>query len=95
MLFFAVITDHDVDDILNFNRLRKLQDIRIGCNEIGFVKLTDDSVMNLVKNCPNLKSIGGICDWKTRDLLTLLQKLMLEGGWKITLENHQNATLAI
>ena len=62
-------------------------------SEIGFVKLTDDTVTRLVRSCSDLKSIGGICDWKIRDLLTLLTSLMQEGGWKITLENnHQSST---
>ena len=92
-LWNIVISDTDLDDILNFNRLFKLQDIRIGCSEIGFVKLTDDSVTRLVRSCPDLKSIGGICDWRTHDLMSLLQNLMQEGGWKITLENHQSTSL--
>ena len=87
-LWNIVINDDDIEDIMNFNPFRKLQEIRIGASEIGFVRLTDDSVTRIIKKCPKVKSIGGICDWKTRDLLTLLQSLMLEGGWKITLENQ-------
>mgnify|MGYP007022985213 FL=1 len=75
---------------MNFNPWKQLQDARIGCSEIGFVRLTDDSVTRLIKHCPVIKTIGGICDWKTRDLLTLLQSLMVEGGWKITLENQSS-----
>lgn len=89
-LWNIVITDDDIEDIINFNPLRKLKEIRIGASEIGFVRLTDDSVTRLIKNCPQIKSVGGICDWKTRDLLTLLQNLMLDGGWKITLESQPN-----
>ena len=92
-LFNIVIADMDIEDLMNFNKLVHLQDIRIGCSEIGFVKLTDDTVTRLVRSCSDLKSIGGICDWKIRDLLTLLTSLMQEGGWKITLENnHQSST---
>jgi len=92
-LFNIVIADMDIEDLMNFNKLVYLQDIRIGCSEIGFVKLTDDTVTRLVRSCSDLKSIGGICDWKIRDLLTLLTSLMQEGGWKITLENnHQSST---
>ena len=71
--------------------LQKLEEIRIGASEIGFVRLTDDSVTRLIKNCPRVKTIGGICEWKTRDLLSLLQSLMLEEGWKITLESQPSA----
>ena len=94
-LWNLVINDDDLLDIMNFNGLKKLQDVRIGCSEIGFVRLTDDSVTRLIKHCPEIKSIGGICDWKTRDLLTLLQSLMVEGGWKITLENQSSNLLSI
>lgn len=90
-LWNIVITDLDLADIMAVNKFARLQDMRVGCSEIGFVRLTDDSVIKLVKSCPQLSSIGGICDWKTRDLLSLLQNLMMEGGWKITLEPQQNA----
>ena len=83
-----MINDEDIETIINFNPLRQLKEIRIGASEIGFVRLTEYSVTRLIQNCPQIKSIGGICDWKTRDLLTLLQNLMLEGGWKITLETQ-------
>ena len=89
-LWNLVINDDDLLDIMNFNPWKQLQDARIGCSEIGFVRLTDDSVTRLIKHCPVIKTIGGICDWKTRDLLTLLQSLMVEGGWKITLENQSS-----
>jgi hypothetical protein len=92
-LWNIVITDDDLDGIMNFNSFKCLKDIRIGSSEIGFVRLSDDSVIRLVKSCPDLKSIGGICDWKTRDLLTLLQTLMIEGGWKITLEAQSTAVV--
>lgn len=85
-LWNIIITDEDLEDILKINGLKRMEEIRIGCSEITFVKLTEDSVTRLVKSCPELKCIGGICDWKTRDLLSLLQTLMVEGGWKITLE---------
>ena len=85
-LWNIVITDEDINEIMAFNDFKCLKDVRIGCSEIGFVRLTDDTVLKLVKTCPKLQSIGGICDWKTRDLLTLLQNLMVEGGWRITLE---------
>ena len=87
-LWNLVINDDDLLDIMNFNPWKQLQDVRIGCSEIGFVKLTDDSVTRLIKHCPNVKTIGGICDWKIRDLLILLQSLTIEGGWKIALENQ-------
>ena len=68
--------------------MNKLEEIRIAASEIGFVRLTDDSVTKLIRNCSNVKTIGGICEWKTRDLLSLLQNLMVEDGWKITLESQ-------
>ena len=55
---------------------------------LSIIRLTDDSVTRLIKNCSKVKTIGGICEWKTRDLLSLLQNLMLEEGWKITLESQ-------
>ena len=59
---------------------------RIGCDEIGFIKLSEDSVLRLINACKELRCIGGICEWKTRDLFNLLQKLLLEGGWRISLD---------
>ena len=85
-LWNMVVADHDLDEILAENPLKSLQDIRIGCDEIGFIRLTEDSVMKLINICKNLQCIGGICEWKTRDLFTLLQKLLLEGGWRISLD---------
>ena len=85
-LWNMVVADHDLDEILIENPLTHLQDIRIGCDEIGFIKLSEDSVLRLINACKELRCIGGICEWKTRDLFNLLQKLLLEGGWRISLD---------
>ena len=81
-----VVADSDLDEILIDNPLSSLQDIRIGCDEIGFIRLSEDSVMKLITACKQLRCIGGICEWKTRDLWALLQKLLFEGGWRISLD---------
>jgi hypothetical protein len=57
------------------------------------VRLSETTALRLVRSCPNLKSLGGLCDWKVRDLLTLLQTLLVEGGWKIALEPQQISNL--
>ena len=85
-LWNMVVADHDLEEILADNPMTFLQDIRIGCDEIGFIRLSEDSVLKLINVCKKLKCIGGICEWKTRDLFTLLQKLLLEGGWRISLD---------
>jgi hypothetical protein len=90
-LYNIPINDDDIENILNFNPFTKLEEIRIAASEIGFVRLTDDSVTKLIRNCSKVKTIGGICEWKTRDLLSLLQNLMVEDGWKITLESQPSA----
>ena len=90
-LWNMIITDEDIDDILQNNDLKALEGIRIGASEIGYVRLTDESVMKIVRKCHNIKSIGGICDWKIRDLLSLLQNLLANGGWRIMLETNQSS----
>ena len=85
-LWNMVVADSDLDEILAENPLIALKDIRIGCDEIGFIRLTEDSVMKLINTCKMLRCIGGICEWKTRDLWSLLQKLSFEGGWRISLD---------
>ena len=93
-LWNMVIADHDLEEILVENPLTFLQDIRIGCDEIGFIRLSEDSVLKLINACKNLMCIGGICEWKTRDLFSLLQKLLIEGGWRISLDpSHFDSAL--
>jgi hypothetical protein len=87
-LWNLVINDADMEEILVHNPLRRLCDIRIGSSEIGFIRLTEDTAARLIASCPDLRSIGGICDWNTRDLLSLLHRLLLAGGWRISLENE-------
>ena len=58
-----------------------------------FVRLSETTALSLVRTCPNLKNLGGLCDWKIRDLLTLLQTLLIQGGWKITLEPQQVSSM--
>ena len=37
-LYNIVINDDDIEEILNFNHLNQLEEIRIGASEIGFVR---------------------------------------------------------
>ncbi len=85
-LWNIVIGDRDVDYILEQNTLPRLTDLRIGSSEIGFVRLTEHSVHLLIRTCLRLRSVGGVCDWNIRDLVSLLSTLLASGGWRICLE---------
>ena len=87
-LWNLVVCDADLDLILAKNPLSNLRDIRIGSSEIGYLKLTESAVLKMIKRCPKLNYIGGICDWNIHDLVSLLQDLLISGGWKISLENE-------
>lgn len=85
-LWNIVITDAHLNVILANNPLVHLSDVRIGSSEIGFIRLSEETALRLVEQCPKLRSMGGVCDWNVRDLLSLLHQLMMNGGWKMTLE---------
>ena len=80
------MTDSDISEIFSENGLSRLEEVRIGSSEIGFLRLSEDSAWRFVRGCAGLRAIGGVCDWAVRDLLSLLRGLLDKGGWRISLE---------
>ncbi len=85
-LWNVVVTDSDVSEVFSQNPLLHLEELRISSSEIGFLRLTEVAAELVVRRCPRLHTIGGVCDWGIRDLLTLLHDLLVRGGWRISLE---------
>ena len=59
-----VITDPDMDRVVLPAVRRTLKDVRIGGDEIGYVRLSEESVKRLIRECPRLSKIGGVVEWK-------------------------------
>ena len=59
-----VITDPDMDWVVLPAVRRTLKDVRIGGDEIGYVRLSEESVKRLIRECPCLSKIGGVVEWK-------------------------------
>jgi len=80
------MTDADISELLAANCLANLEELNISAN--GPINLTEDSVFKLIKSCPRLTKIGGICCWSARDLVTLLQQLNNQHHFKIKMDER-------
>jgi len=82
-LYNIRLTDGDVSDLVSRGSLTKLQEIHISAN--FSILLSQQSVDKLLKNCPSLKRIGGICSWSIDNLVELLQHIKIKHSFKIKL----------
>ena len=80
------MTDADISELIAANCLANLEELNISAN--GPINLTEDSVFKLIKWCPGLTKIGGICCWSARDLVTLLEQLNNQHHFKIKMDER-------
>ena len=84
-LWNLVITDQDFLHVIP-THLKRVQDLRIGGDEIGYVRLSEDSVKTLLQSCPEIRTIGGVVEWKGIKDLTGLLREMFESDWRLRLD---------
>ena len=97
------LTDADLTDIFQFNKLQYLEEINISAT--GSINLTEDSIFKLIEKCPRsdlklfssqpftvkfcrLVKIGGICCWSSRDIVSLLETLSSHHHFKIKMDDR-------
>ena len=80
------MTDADISELLAANCLANLEELNISAN--GPINLTEDSVYKLIKFCPRLTKIGGICCWSARDLVSLLEQLNNQHHFKLKMDER-------
>merc|ERR1719445_1808138 len=84
-----VMTDNDLSEaILASPCSQTLEDIRIGGDEIGFVRLSESSTKGLVSRCPKLKRLGGVVEWKGVSDLNSLIHWLSRSGWNLSLDEN-------
>ena len=77
------LTDLKISNIFNKNPLTKLRDLTITSVEhhYGRLLLTEESLLLLINNCPDLERVGNLGRWVIEDMDITMELLSREWGW--------------